>query len=334
MGLVWCILGAAVLLVCAAGWVLSGIVVHPRIHPTRECYAYELAMGTLTPALYEHGWAREDFSLTTPYGVRLHGTVVPRAAEAVPADGRERVVVLAHGYTSCLFGAAKYVPAFHALGFTCVLYDHRNHGDSAKAPTSMGWYEARELAAVCAYARGRFGENCVLGTHGESMGAATVMLHTALDDRLAFCVEDCGYSSLWQQLAYNMRHKYHLPVFPFLYLASGFAALRGGVRFSRVAPVEAVRQASALPMLFLHGACDSFVPTAMVQELCDAKPGAKRMRIFADARHAQSCMCHPHEYACELADFLLENGIVDERAAQRARALPFDGWKTAPNAPQ
>ena len=220
-------------------------------------------------------------------------------------------IALAWNSPVCRFGSTKYVPAFRALGFNCILYDHRNHGESDKAPTSMGYYEARDLAAVCDYARSRFGENCVLGTHGESMGGAIVMLHTALDDRLAFCVEDCGYADLWQQLAYNVKKNCHLPAFPFLYAASGMAALRGGVRFSRVKPVEAVRHAEKLPMLFIHGAEDDFVPTQMVHEVYAAKPGIKRLRIFPKAKHAESCNLYPQEYAQELEAFLRENGIVD-----------------------
>jgi uncharacterized protein len=67
---------------------------------------------------------------------------------------------------------------------------------SGKAVTTMGYYEARDLKKVCDYIRAKFSEEIILGTHGESMGAATVMMNAPLDQQLAFVIEDCGYSDL------------------------------------------------------------------------------------------------------------------------------------------
>ena len=143
------------------------------------------------------------------------------------------------------------------------------------------------------------------------MGAATVMLHAPTDAALAFAVEDCGYSGLPDELAHGMKTQFHLPRFPFLAIASLFSRLRGGVFFGSVQPARALAGCrESLPMLFLHGEQDDFVPFAMLDKVYAAKPGKKCRRTFANAAHAESCFKNPDAYAAEIAAFLRENGII------------------------
>jgi fermentation-respiration switch protein FrsA (DUF1100 family) len=190
------------------------------------------------------------------------------------------------------------------------LYDHRNHGLSGKAPTTMGYDEAGDLSAVCDWARGRFGQDCLLGTHGESMGAATVMLHAPQYPGLAFVIEDCGYSDLRAQLKHNVRQTYHLPYCPFVPLASLFSKLRGGVYFHEVVPVEAVARCGSTPMLFIHGEKDDFVPYPMVFDVYSAKPGTKELKTFPNAAHAESYGSDPREYRRCVSAFLHDVGVI------------------------
>ena len=60
--------------------------------------------------------------------------------------------------------------------------------------------------------------------HGLSMGAATTMMLSGdeIPDSLQVVgyVEDCGYTSTWDQLVYKLKSDYGLPAFPLLYQAS------------------------------------------------------------------------------------------------------------------
>jgi fermentation-respiration switch protein FrsA (DUF1100 family) len=142
------------------------------------------------------------------------------------------------------------------------------------------------------------------------MGAATVMMNAPLDKQLAFVIEDCGYSDLSEQLAYNMKKIYHLPRFPFLPIASLFSRLRGGIFFHQVVPKNEVAKCDSLPMLFLHGEQDDFVPTYMVKEIYEVKKGYRRMRIFPNASHAESYWNNQAEYTREIEEFLKEIKII------------------------
>ena len=302
----------ALALVCSGllGWKVSSMILHPKNWPYDTVVDEEEKRGHFTRKWFEQNVNLEEFTLRSPFGYDLHGAVWPKSAECTFADGKPRVAVIVHGFTYCLLGGIKYASIFHALGFDCVLYDQRNHGLSGRALTTMGIAESRDLSAVCDWARERFGENAILGTHGESMGAATVLLQAPQYPALSFVVEDCGYSDLNQELRFALTHRFHLPWFPVLAFASLFSRLRGGVFFGNVVPKRAIRSCEALPMLFLHGDADELVPFSMLTENFNAKPGAKRMRVFPGATHAGCYHADPEGYAACLKEFLTQNGVL------------------------
>lgn len=305
------VLGALVAAVLLVSWLLSTMVVQPKRWEYDACYEEEIRRGGFSREKYETVYRPEEVWIPSPHGYNLHALVFPKIESATFSDGRARVAVIAHGYSYTLFGSVKYADMFRDMGFTCVLYDEPNHGKSGRTPTTMGAREKDDLAAVCAWARSRFGQDCVLGTHGESMGAATVMLHAPTDGALAFAIEDCGYSRLSDQLAYNLKSIYHLPRVPFLPLGSLFSKLRGGVFFGRVIPAQAVAQCPEdLPMLFVHGESDTFVPTGMVYENYAAKRGVKQLETYPGAEHAQSLMSDRPRYRAMLERFLKEHSII------------------------
>ena len=304
------LVAAAVVFSVFTGWKIASMTLHPKIHAYDTVVDEEVKRGSFTREWFDQNVRLEEFSIRSPYGYDLHCALWPRETNASFPDGKRRVAVFVHGYTYCLLGGIKYASIFHALGFDCVLYDHRNHGLSGKAPTTMGFYETRDLAVVCAWARGRFGEDAVLGTHGESMGAATVMLHAGLDNRLTFAVEDCGFTSWKSELRFALPHLFHFPAYPALWFAMLFFRLRGRIPFRADTPRNALKKAGRVPMLFIHGDADETVPFCMMEKCYAAKEGTRACLAFPGAKHAGSYVADPVRYRDETARFLRENGVI------------------------
>ncbi|MDD4850212.1 MAG: alpha/beta hydrolase [Gemmiger sp.] len=307
------VLALLVVVLLVAGWLLSDIIMNPKSYePPAQMHAEEMKKYNINPADWETGWQRQDFTLQSRYGYPLSCTYIPRRADIPLPDGKERVVVVVHGFGVDRFCSLKYAAMFRDLGFQVVLYDHRNHGTSAKKPTTMGYCEARDLATVCDWARARFGQDCLLGTHGESMGGATVMLHSALDHQLAFVVEDCGYCSVRQELTHVMRQDYsYLPEKLLMPIALLIARLRCGVWMQQVEPAAAVAESGDTPMLFIHGEEDTFVPFAMLAKNAAAKTtGIKVVKTFPGAAHARSYAADPAAYRKTVEDFLKQSHVL------------------------
>ena len=71
-------------------------------------------------------------------------------------------------------------------------------------------------------------------------------------------IDDCGYSSVWDQFKFILKTEYHLPVFPILPVADLICKLRYGWGFKEASSVDQLRKSTA-PVFFIHGQ-----PTAQI----------------------------------------------------------------------
>ena len=251
----------------------------------------------------------EEFTYRSEFGYNLYGRII-RADESVKfADGRQRVVILSHGWTSNHMMMLPYGKLYLELGFSVVAFDHRFHGKSDKnVNCTMGLYESKDLVGLGNYVRSFFPEDTIWGLQGESMGAATVMMAAPDMNWLSFAVEDCGYSSVRAEMAATLDSK-KLPHFPILNIGGAILKHRYGLDMDKADAVKAVAR-TQIPMLFCQGDHDTFVPTRMIYDVYNAKKDKKRMQLFKDSEHADSVWDHADQYKEVLKSFLEEYKII------------------------
>lgn len=281
---------------------LARVALYPKVTQYEETYRREVEAGKIVPEEFD-SWTKEEISIRSPYGYALHGFYFP-------LPGAQKTVVLVHGITWSLFGSVKYMPIFRRRGFNILIYDQRTHGRSGGSTCTFGFYEKYDLKAVIDWALARLGPGGQVGTHGESLGGATVLQHAGIDPRLSFVVADCPYSDLYAQLAYRLRVEYHLPAFPLLEGASLVSYWITRMRFREVRPLEAIRGV-ATPMLFCHGAEDNYILPQMSIDMAQAKQnGLARLYLAPHARHAEAYWNNRAEYDQQVGDFLKEIGLL------------------------
>jgi fermentation-respiration switch protein FrsA (DUF1100 family) len=136
------------------------------------------------------------------------------------------------------------------------------------------------------------------------MGGAAVMMMGGeeLPPQVKCIVDDCGYSSVFEEFKYQLKEMFGLPAFPFLYLANIGAKLLAGYSFSEASAVTAVQKA-AVPIFFIHGDSDTFCPTYMVYELYEAAKPAKELWVVPGAQHGMAYDINPEEYMKRVSDF-------------------------------
>lgn len=284
-----------------ATWILTNVILKPKTWTTKDTYKDEVALGRLDEEFFQNV-QKEEFIIKSRYGYDLSGMILSNEETNRP-ENHIRVAVLCHGYTRCKYGAVVYAQMLMEQGFTTVIYDHRNHGESAKEFTTMGYYEKFDLKTIIDYCYEKFGPDIRIVTHGESMGAATVLNHLAIDDRIACCIADCGYSDLKELQKFQLKTYYNLPSFPFISLANLVLKIRAGFWIKEVSPKDGAIH-SKTPILFIHGEEDDFVPTVMSKKMYQAREGIKELYLCPGAKHAESCVVDPENYRKVITKFL------------------------------
>ncbi len=279
-------------------WCLSNIILKPRKLTYKKGFSREIKCNTFDHKAYEE-WVKTSFRINS------NGYVLSCEKYELPNAYRKeekKVAILCHGFGCAKYQSIKYAQLFIKLGYIVLNYDHRNHGMSGKAHTTMGYYEKYDLKSVVSWCKKEYGEECKIVTHGESMGAATVLLHSEIDKRIDCVIADCAYSDLKKLLRHQMKQFFHLPK-ALIPIENLLIYLRAGFWFEQVSPIHAVKN-SELPVLFIHGKRDNFVPASMSIDMYRAKKKNKALYLVGKAKHAESYCINSKGYEEKVSRFL------------------------------
>ncbi len=245
----------------------------------------------------------EMWEVTTEDGLRLKAHYVARPPS-------KKAVLLFHGYSSKGKDMAGFARSLYSRGFNVLMPDARGHGESEGRYIGFGWHERRDCLLWIRRVTERLGEDAQIVLMGISMGAATVMMASgeSLPPQVKAIVEDCGYTSVWAQLGWQLKRIYRLPRFPFLHATSLLTKLRAGYGFKEASALNQVKKCRT-PMLFIHGEDDTFVPYHMVHELYDACPAEKDIYTVPGAGHGMACTTDIASYESKVSSFI-EKDII------------------------
>ena len=235
-------------------------------------------------------------------GLLLSGLYIP-AKEA-----SKKVVIIAHGYSGSNRDMAPWAKLFYGMGFNLLLPDARGHGESEGDYIGFGWHERKDYVLWIDQLIEKLGSDSEIVLYGLSMGGATVMNVSGEDlpANVKAVVEDCGYSSVSKEMAHQLKLMYKLPHYPIIPLTSFVTKIKAGFWFGEANPEKQV-QKSQLPILFIHGDQDTFVPTRMAFDLYQAAAGPKELYIVPEAKHAYGYVTNKDEYRFRIERFLTKH---------------------------
>ncbi|WP_407269011.1 alpha/beta hydrolase [Radiobacillus sp. PE A8.2] len=215
-----------------------------------------------------------------------------------------KAVILAHGFRSSSESMGDFVKFYYDQGFDVLMPDARGHGDSEGDYIGFGWHDRKDVQQWISMLVEEENENQII-LHGASMGAATVLMTSgeSLPPQVKGIVADSGYSSTYDELAYQLKQLYHLPAIPLLQITSAITSVRAGYNFGEASTVEQVSK-NTLPLLIIHGDADELVPTEMAHELYDAAGGEKQLWIVPGAGHVKSHTISTEEYQDRVQQFI------------------------------
>ena len=247
-----------------------------------------------------YNYTFEEHELLSDKGERLRGYLIS-------ADKPSDIYVFGvHGYRGNGKREFCYMAKFyHDKGYNVFVVDHQAAGESEGKYITFGYEEHKNCMKWLGYVLDTFGRDIQIILHGVSMGSATAMLMTGdenLPDNIKFTVADCGYTSQWNQFAHNISGTGAIaPVLISFLNAYNKAIL--GFGFKDVSPIDAVKKAK-IPMLFIHGEADDFVPCFMIHELYDACASeVKDKLVIPRAGHALSYVIDSAAYEAKVSEF-------------------------------
>lgn len=238
-------------------------------------------------ALKSERW--EDVFVTSHDGLKLHAVFFDRGA----AD----TVLCFHGYRSTPFGDFSIGGTFYLNeGYNVLFIDQRAHGRSEGKYITFGVKERLDVKTWVEYIAPRTSGRLFLS--GISMGAATVLMASDLDlPKVVGIMADCGYTSP-HAIIKKVIGDMHLPPLPILPLTDLWCRLLAKFSHYEYSTVKAVSR-SKVPILFVHGRADNFVPCAMTEETYEACTSEKELIVVEQAGHGLSFLVERER--CEAA---------------------------------
>jgi len=246
---------------------------------------------------YDHA-EKEPFTIDRGNGITLACEFLP--APELPEPGQpHKCLIRVHGFSQNRLISARFVPLAQAMGYSMLVYDQRGFGESTGF-CSFGHHEKNDLVALVKWVRARLGEDCIIGLHGESMGAITIL--EALDglDGIAYAIADSSCASVYSLV----KTLTHLPAFPILSIVNLWMNLRYRISLKGIRPVDKVSR-SNIPVLFFHGTADKQIPFAECPKLFTAANNPlSRMAAFEGAEHCMGHALEKERYEAIARDFV------------------------------
>ncbi len=224
----------------------------------------------------------EDVYITSHDGLKLHGKFYEGKKD-------KPVIIFFHGYRA---NATRDGSGIHTLGtekgLNILVITQRAHNESEGKTITFGIKESMDCLSWIDYVKERFGEDKKVILWGISMGAATVMTAVGRDlpENVLGIGADCGYSSA-KDILKSVIKGMKLPVEPSYLLVKLGARIYGGLDIEEISPVEALKKAK-VPILFIHGEADDFVPCYMTHQNYEACVSDKSLVLVENAGHGMS----------------------------------------------
>ncbi|MDY3361758.1 MAG: alpha/beta hydrolase [Clostridium celatum] len=238
-----------------------------------------------------------DETINSFDNLKLHGYKV------LNPNNSNKWVITVHGYTSEGINMSSYAKNYYDMGYNVLIPDLRSHGLSEGDYIGMGWDDRLDIVSwINNILEDNADAEIIL--HGVSMGAATVSMVSGEDlpSNVKAIVADCGYTSVWDEFAYQLDDLFSLPQFPILNVSSLVSKVRAGYFLGTASSLKQVEK-SKTPILFIHGDKDDFVPYYMMEELYNATSSEKEMLTIKDAGHAKSSEVDPETYWTTVYNF-------------------------------
>ena len=255
-----------------------------------------------------------------------------------PASRRQRPwVVFFHGFGGNWRDNLGHARAYAELDFNIMLVDMRAHNESEGNWSGLGWLERRDVVAWCSWIVARTGQNTQIVLHGQSLGAASVLMATNEPDfplQVRACICDSSFTDAWNESLPLLGEGFGRPHPALDLMRYVLRKEPHGYDLAKSKPLSAVLGTN-IPLLIIHGEEDVLTAPYMGAFLamaagCEREPIISRYSgracgesydeplicksmagseflLVPHAGHCQSCFADPTVYYGEVFGFVAQH---------------------------
>ncbi len=191
-------------------------------------------------------------------------------------DNSDTTILLFHGYRSDgKFDFACAVKFYFELGLNVLVVDQRCNGESGGKLITFGIKERYDVLSWTNFINQKFAPKNIF-LSGVSMGATTVMMAANLDlpDNIRGIIADCGFTAAPDIIKKVALQAFKINATPILPLLNTMCKLFGKFDLYETTTIKSLSE-SDIPIFFIHGKCDGFVPCEMTETSYEAARGQK-----------------------------------------------------------
>lgn len=222
--------------------------------------------------------------------------------------GTNKTVCLVHGYSANYKEMQPYAKYFYQKGYNLLCVENRAHGESEGKVVGMGYLDRKDLLAWLDF----LGDENDVVFLGLSMGASAVCFLAG--ETLPSCVKgiisDSAFSDALSEINYVLRKFGFLRPLILKHLLSYTKRLYN----FNLKDADATRfvKKTKIPILYIHGKSDTYVPYQNSQNLYNATP--ENLRDFVLVENADHAMCYSVlgvDYERKITNFFRKHHIFD-----------------------
>lgn len=222
-----------------------------------------------------------------------------------PAENANRIIVAMHGWRSSWTRDFGVISSFwHEEGCSVLYVEQRGQNNSGGDYMGFGMMERYDCLEWVKWANTYNETGLPIYIAGVSMGAATVLMASGLElpHNVHGIISDRGFTSphdIWKHVVENNLHLSYGVVGN---IASDICKKKIQMGAKDYSTIEALKT-NKIPVLFIHGTDDHFVPVEMTYENYKACTAPKRLFVVPGADHGMSYSVDESGYQAAMRDF-------------------------------
>lgn len=220
-------------------------------------------------------------------------------------ENPKRVIIAMHGWRSTWERDFGMISDFWIDNGCSVLYvEQRGHSESGGKYLGFGLLERYDCMDWILWVIENKSKVLPIYLAGISMGAATVLMTAGfkMPENVHGIIADCGFTSprdIWKHVS---EKNLHLSYFMIGNMADSICKRKIKISSKDYSVIEAMSN-NKIPILFIHGTDDHFVPVEMTYNNFKACNAPKRIFVVPGADHGMSYYMDTKGYEAEISSF-------------------------------